>query len=460
MGTRFIWAVVAPALAVAPAGAQPRLSRTGLIEQFEVGLARLAEDGLFSGTVAITRDGVPLLERAHGLADRASGAPVTAATRFNVGSMNKMFTAVAILQLARAGRLSLDGRLIDVLRWYPNAAVARRVTIHQLLTHTAGVGDFVMKMMAAPVREYRRLEDYLPFFVDDDLAFEPGARWAYSNGGYLVLGLVIEAVTGRPYPDLIQDSVLARAGMTSTGFQRPPSGRDPVYATNYSRMVSPDGGEREFRMPGHGGPAGGGYSTAGDLARFARALSRGTLLDSVWTERLTSGKVDLAPGGAHRYAYGFFVEDMAGLSLVGHGGGGPGINGELTMYRGTGYTIAVLANIDPPAATNVKRLFDGLLLEATGQLPAPAATGNTEFVLAGHDDARLVTVYGDFSGWQPYQHRLGRIGARWVGRVELPPGRHRYRFFVDGREVLDPANPEREIAPGLLRQASSVITVK
>jgi CubicO group peptidase (beta-lactamase class C family) len=350
--------------------------------------------------------------------------------------------------------------LIDVLPSYPNASVARRITIHQLLTHTAGVGDFVMKMIAAPPTEYQRLEDYLPFFVTDDLAFEPGAKWAYSNGGYLILGLVIEALTGRSYQDLIRDSLLTRAEMTSTGFNRPTSGGDHVHATNYSRMVSPDGAEREFRMPGHGGPAGGGYSTAGDLARFARALSSGTLLDSVWTARLTSGKVDLSPSGSHRYGYGFFVEDLAGLSLVGHGGGGPGINGELTMYQGTGYSIAVLANIDPPAATNAKRLFDGLLLEATGRLPTPAAAGNTEFVLTGHDDAHLVTVYGDFNGWQTYQYRLGRIGGRWVGKVDLAPGRHLYRFFVDGREVLDPVNPTRQAQPGLLRQESSVITVE
>jgi hypothetical protein len=119
----------------------------------------------------------------------------------------------------------------------------------------------------------------------------------------------------------------------------------------------------------------------------------------------------------------------------------------------------VLANIDPPAATNVKRLFDGLLLEATGRLPAPAASGNTEFVLAGHADAHLVTVYGSFNGWQPWQYRLARAGDRWSGRVELPPGRHLYRFFVDGREVVDPANPARDTAPGLMRQESSVITV-
>jgi CubicO group peptidase (beta-lactamase class C family) len=245
--------------------------------------------------------------------------------------------------------------------------------------------------------------------------------------------------------------------MTNTGFLR--GGQGHAYGTNYSSMLSSDGTEREFRMPGHGGPAGGGYATAGDLARFAAALRRGTLLDSAWIGRLTSGKVDLAPGGTHHYAYGFFVEDLAGLTLVGHGGGGPGINGELTMYQGTGYAIAVLANIDPPAATNVKRLFDGLLLEATGRVPAPAVAGNTEFSLAGHEDAHMVTVYGDFNGWQPFQHRLARMGDRWVGRVELPRGRYRYRFFVDGRDVLDPANAEREKMPGLLRQEASVRTI-
>ena len=99
-----------------------------------------------------------------------------------------------------------------------------------------------MKMFAAPPREYRRLEDYLDFFVDEDLAFEPGTSWAYSNGGYLVLGLAIEALTGRPYAEVVRDNVLTPAGMHDTGFEQPPSGSAP-YALNYSRMLSPDGAE-------------------------------------------------------------------------------------------------------------------------------------------------------------------------------------------------------------------------
>ncbi|MGE0555741.1 MAG: hypothetical protein AB7R55_20095 [Gemmatimonadales bacterium] len=119
----------------------------------------------------------------------------------------------------------------------------------------------------------------------------------------------------------------------------------------------------------------------------------------------------------------------------------------------------MLANVDPPAATNVRRLFDGLLLQATGRFPKPAAGGGTEFVLAGHDDASVVTVHGDFNGWQPFEHPLARVGGRWVGRVVLPGGSHQYRFFVDGRDLLDPDNPERRPAPGPLRQESSVVTV-
>ena len=236
-----------------PAVAQPSMSRTTLLERFDVSLARLAREGLFSGTVVIARDGVPVLERAYGVADRATGRPVTVATRVNVGSMNKMFTAVAVLQLARAGRISLEGRLIDILPSYPNAAVAGRVTIHQLLTHTAGVGDFLMKMLAAPPREYQRLEDYLPYFVNDDLAFEPGSRWAYSNGGYLILGLVIEAVTGRPYAEVIRDSILAKAGMSghgvrTTGAKR--GVRDQLFQHAVARQGGarvPDAGARRSR---------------------------------------------------------------------------------------------------------------------------------------------------------------------------------------------------------------------
>lgn len=241
-----LWGLAAAAFA-SPAAAQSSPPHPGLIQRFDAALASLAKDGLFSGTVVIARDGVPVLERAHGLADRASARAVELATRFNVGSMNKMFTAVAILQLARSGALSLDARLIDVLPAYPNPDVARRVTIHQLLTHTAGLGDFVMKMISAPPREYRRLEDYLGYFVDDALAFEPGARWAYSNGGYLVLGMVIEALTGRPYAEAIRDSVLAPAGMRHTGFVRSSQDTPARYATNYS--LSPDGTSRRFECP-------------------------------------------------------------------------------------------------------------------------------------------------------------------------------------------------------------------
>ena len=158
-----------------------------------------------------------LFSHAYGLADRRRRIPNTLRTRFRIGSMNKMFTAVAILQLVEAGKVKLTAPLGTYLPDYPNRDVATKVTIHQLLTHTGGTGDIFGPDFDAHRNQLRTLSDYVKLYGKRGPEFKPGSQWAYSNYGFILLGAVIEKVTGHSYYDYVQQHIYAPAGMTRSG---------------------------------------------------------------------------------------------------------------------------------------------------------------------------------------------------------------------------------------------------
>lgn len=305
----------------------------------------------FAGAVLIAEDGKPVFAQAYGLADRARKVPNTLQTRFRIGSMNKMFTAVSILQLAQAGKLKLTDPLGKFIRDYPNSDVAAKVTIEQLLTHSGGTGDFFGPEFDAHRLELRTLDDYVKLFGKRALAFEPGSKYAYSNYGFILLGVVIERVSGQSYYDYVREHVYAPAGMTSTGSEpesQTVAGRSIGYTQDDSKGAPPDKlVPNTDTLPYRGTSAGGGYSTVEDLLRFANALEQHKLLDAHYTELLTTGKVDTPFG---RYAYGFGDTTINGLRCFGHSGGAPGMNGDLEICPGNHTVVVVLANMDPGAA--------------------------------------------------------------------------------------------------------------
>jgi D-alanyl-D-alanine carboxypeptidase len=317
----------------------------------------LAGEDELSGAVLVAKDGRVLFSHAYGPADRKSRIPNTIATRFRIGSMNKMFTAVAILQLVEAGKVKLTAPLGTYLPGYPNREVATKVTIHQLLTHTGGTGDIFGPDFEAHRKEPRTLADYVKLYGKRGVEFEPGSRWDYSNYGFILLGVVIERVTGQSYYDYVQAHIYAPAGMTSTG-SLPENQAVPDRSTGYTKPPGTTAWvPNTDTLPYRGTSAGGGYSTVEDLARFAHALLSHKLLSPRSTEVLIAGKVKAGPGG--RYAYGFEdARDAHGNGWVGHGGGAPGMNGDLRIYPKTGYVVAVLANIDPPAAQRISEYLD------------------------------------------------------------------------------------------------------
>ncbi len=337
----------------------PRMSEAELLTALRAKLDKDAADGRFSGAVLVAKNGKVLFSGAYGLADREKKAPNTIDTRFRIGSMNKMFTAVSILQLVQAGKIKLTDPLGTYITDYPNRDVATKVTIHHLLTHTGGTGDIFGPEFDKHRLELRTLNDYVALYGKRGSAFEPGASWDYSNYGMVLLGVVIERVTGKSYYDYVAEHVFKPAGMTLSGSE-PESESVPGRSIGYMRpQHEGDWTPNTDTLPYRGSSAGGGYSTVGDLLKFADALMGHRLLNATYTDLLITGKVDA--GGGRKYAYGFQDERKDGVGAVGHGGGAPGMNGDLKIYPRSGYVVAVLANLDPPAAQQISSFIDARL---------------------------------------------------------------------------------------------------
>jgi D-alanyl-D-alanine carboxypeptidase len=332
-----------------------RLSQSQLVSALRAKLEQDSAADKFSGAALLAKDGAPVFSGAYGLADREKKIPNTLNTKFRIGSMNKMFTAVATLQLVQAGKISLSDALGKYLTDYPNKDVATKVTIQQLLTHTGGTGDFFGPQFDAHRLELKTLQDYVKLYGDRGPQFEPGSKWEYSNYGFLLLGVIIERVTGKSYYDYVSENIYKPAGMTSTGSlpeDQPVADRSVGYTHFHGPAFEPN----TDTLPYRGTSAGGGYSTVEDFLRFATALTSHKLLNAQNTDLLTTGKVETPRGD--KYAFGFEAADEGKPSVhFGHGGGAPGMNGDLEIYPQSGYVIVVLSNLDPPAASRVSEFI-------------------------------------------------------------------------------------------------------
>jgi D-alanyl-D-alanine carboxypeptidase len=340
----------------------PPFTEAAALDALRSRLDKGATDGTFSGAAIVAKDGKPIFTGAYGLADRETKIPNTLDTKFRIGSMNKMITATAIVQLAQAGKLKVSDPLIKFLPDYPNKAWASKVTIHQLLTHTGGAGDFFGPEFDKHRLELKTLQNYVNLYGKREPTFEPGTSWDYANYGFILLGIVVEKASGQDYYEYVREHIFKPAGMTSTD-SLPEDQAVPNRSVGY--MYSGD--SKSFvpnnpTLPYRGTSAGGGYSTVGDLLAFANAIENHKLLDAEHTEMLTVGKAD-TPGG-RKYAYGFFNQTLPdGVFCFGHGGGAPGMNGELAICPASGYTVVVLSNLDPPAATSMANFIENRLPE-------------------------------------------------------------------------------------------------
>lgn len=335
------------------------------IEELRACIADRSARDEFSGAMLVAEQGRPLWEQAFGHADAAGRIANTPDTRFNIGSMGKMFTAVAIGQLADAGRLRFDDPIARHLPGLPPDVGA--VTIDQLLTHRSGLRDYFRPGNRPAIQSARTAADLLPVALADGLAFAPGSAFAYSNSGYVVLGAIVERLSTLSYPDYLQQRIFAPAGMTATSLDATVERA----AAMTRRGPGGAGGEGALRPappigPAQGSPAGGAVSTVRDLLRFAEALRLHRLTRAETTEMLWRAHhvtpVEAGGEGRASYGYGFNRLDLDGTRLVGHGGGSIGINAHLEIDPERGRVVVVLANRDPPAATEALRAARRALL--------------------------------------------------------------------------------------------------
>jgi CubicO group peptidase (beta-lactamase class C family) len=292
--------------------------------------------GVFSGAVIIAYDGRPLLRRAYGPADRERNIPVRIDDEFQIASTTKTFTAAAVGRLVAEGKLSFDD---PISRYLPDTPAAwQGITVAHLLSHESGIPEYsatttsfraLMRVQRTP-QEIVALVDHLP------LSFPPGGQYHYTNSEFVLLGLIIERVSGKPYEAYVHETLLAPLHLQHTGVTHAQA-LMPNRAHGY--MKADDGGwENAFYIdPSMLYAAGSMYSTVDDLLAWDQALYAGKLLPTALRERMQTDR-------GHEYGLGFFVDKVEGHVFVGHAGSLPGFETDFQRFRDAPLTFIILSN--------------------------------------------------------------------------------------------------------------------
>jgi CubicO group peptidase (beta-lactamase class C family) len=294
----------------------------------------------FSGVLSVRRGDEVLGEWCTGYADRTCRSPNAPDTRFGLASGTKTFTAATVLSLVDEGRLTLATTARDILG-EDLPLIAADVTVDHLLTHTSGIGDYLdeeiddLAPLSRPAQEIASTPDYLPMLAGFPTKFRAGERFSYCNGGYVVLAVIVERVTGRAFAEEVARRVFAPAGMAASGFPRSDL-LPPGTATGYLD----DGRTNVFELPVMGSGDGGAHADAGDLHRFWRALVGGGILSERGLMRLTEAVTPDADDG-RGYGRGIWLAD--GELIL--SGSDHGVTAMSRHDPATGITVTALANI-------------------------------------------------------------------------------------------------------------------
>lgn len=307
-----------------------------------------------SGYVLVAQHDQVLYGHGFGFADRAKQRIPTAGTSFRIGSVTKQFTAAAILRLEQDGKLAVTDKVSKHLPDYPGPG--KDVTIHQLLTHAAGIPSYtampeVMERRASPFT----VRELLATFWDRPLDFPPGSKFSYSNSGYAILGAIIERASGMPYAQFLQQRLFRPAGLDHTEVGDAPVAADRAEAYRIEVQAIGAAAPIDMSVPFAAGAV---RSTADDLVRWHRALSSDAILSAAERAKLYQPE-------QNGYAYGWAIETVAGHPAVSHNGGIDGF--------GTSYWRIPDADLVVVAWTNV----EGVMIDGVGKAAVEAALGGT-----------------------------------------------------------------------------------
>ena len=331
------------------------------------GIDAAAQANRFSGVVSLHLGPNLVFERAYGYADRSNRVANAMQTRFGTASATKTFTALSVCALIEQELLALDTPVTDVLG-VELPHVSHDVTIEHLLTHTSGIGDYYDEEVVTDVTSFHvsipwyRLErprDYLPLVAEPPPKFAPGERFSYCNSGFILLGLVVEELAGVAYQEFVQTRVFERAGMSESGFVR----LDALPERTAIGYIEADGTWRTnvYNLPVVGGPDGGAFSTAADMAKFWSALHRDLIVGREWRERFLRPRVPASTSGVF-YGLGVWIyqgRDRAPFHLVDGADAGVSFRSLYGRESGISYTVACNA---PPGARAIVDLLDDAIV--------------------------------------------------------------------------------------------------
>ena len=364
-------------------------------------------DKSFMGSVLVARGDRTLLSKGYGSANLEWGVPNTPSTRFRLGSITKQFTAASILLLEERGKLSVDD---PVKKYMPDAPAAwDRIAIFHLLTHTSGIPNFT------GFPDYKSLEPFpataeklVARFRDKPLDFQPGEKMSYSNSGYVLLGYLLEKISGRTYEQFVTENIFTPLGMKDSGYDSN-SAIQPRRAAGYSPGAKGpvNAGYIDMSIPFSAGAL---YSTTEDLLRWEQGLFGGKLLSAASLGKMTTPY-------KNQYAFGLMVSQEHGRKQIAHGGGIEGFNTFLAYYPDEKLTVVALANLNGGAPQSI------------GEKLAAVAHGD-QVILPS--ERKEVTV-------------SPRILAEYAGIYEIAP-QARMTIAVSGDRLMSRIGGQREVA--------------
>jgi CubicO group peptidase (beta-lactamase class C family) len=343
-------------------------------------IAQRAVADQYSGTYLLLRNGRPVLSRSYGMADKSRSLPNKPDTIFGLGSITKVFTGIAVSQLVQQGRIGYHETLGTYLNGFP-AEIAGTVTVHQLLTHTSGMGDIYDPVNGPVIQSWSSEAEVtaglLQLIRKAPLSFPPGSSYSYSNAAYVTLQFIVAAVSGRTFYDFVRQHIFRPADMADTDFYNRDQCRSSrriahPYAPQDPRAGGPRVDHLE-RVEFLGNGAGGAYATAADLIALVTALTGNKLLDAQHTWLATSPKNPVPPKGPapvgkpRQFLFGCYGPSATltnGHWLLGHNGGSSnGISTDLAWYPGDGYRVIDLCNYESPVTRDIESLSRQLITQ-------------------------------------------------------------------------------------------------
>jgi CubicO group peptidase (beta-lactamase class C family) len=388
------------------------------------------DNRLFNGSVLVAEHGEVLFKDGYGLANMEWDIPNTSETKHRIGSVTKQFTGMLILQLAQEGKLDLHTPIINYLPDF-RKETGNQITIHHLLSHTSGLPNYTSTPnFREVIRQHLTIQELVDKYAAEELEFEPGSKFAYSNTGYLVLGAIIEIITGNSYEAELKNRILDPVGMDDSGYdhnstilEKRASGYEKVF-TGYENTEFID-----MTIP-HA--AGAMYSTAEDLFKWDRSLHNSKLLSKKWMQEYFEPRISTGRGG---YAYGWFISNWPtgtegdSVKVIEHGGGINGFNAGFIRLVNDEHTIILLNNTGGTNLAEISRKIIRILYGNDYEVPVTPVTEILRQTILDHGMAKAISVYQSLRTEQMEKYEFNPSQLNSLGYQLL--GENRYDDAIE-----------------------------